>query len=95
MTMVDEMFDSYEEYEEYEDEETDLFATVTFVEDDNPNQFVLKVHNLADGANSLGAVADMLRDYANFLESMEEEGFVLSSRVTNGVGFAYKDVEND
>ncbi len=88
------LFDDYAQYEEndLDDElldDNDDYDTF----ESNPYHFVIKIHNLADGATSLTMVADMLRDYSNFLDSMVEDGFIMSGAVSNGSGFAYKETD--
>lgn len=87
---TDYLFDDPELLDDDDDflEEDDYSSSVDY---DNPCQFVVKIHHLADGATSLAMVADMLRDYANFIDTMHDDGYRLASPIANGQGFAYLD----
>ena len=44
---------------------------------------------IMDGAMTLEDAADMLRNYADYLETLHFNGFVLREGITDDYGFAY------
>lgn len=87
--MYDQLFDDPELIDDEDDYEEVYSSVDTGL--DNPHQFPVRIHALADGATSLDMMAEMLRDYANFLDAMHEDGFQLSGPIKNGQGFAFVD----
>ena len=96
MSYMDTLFDRPEQFEDednyFEDELDDE------LEDDyeyaaptpkRTNGFNVRIDNLCDGAADLAAIADILRAYADFADSMHEDGYVLSSSISGGNGYAY------
>jgi hypothetical protein len=57
-------------------------------EDDNESTFVIRGKWILDGSDTLLDAAAMARDYADFLESLHEEGYELVKSIEDDYGFA-------
>jgi hypothetical protein len=49
---------------------------------------VIKAQFILDGADTLNGAADMARAYADFLDRLAEEGYVLASTIEDDLGYA-------
>lgn len=97
MSYMDTLFDRPEQFEddEYDDFEDDEEEFDSF-EDEVPvssDSFYLRVNNLCDGFTDLATIADTLRQYADFLDTMDTDGYVLANAVQHGEGWVYRGTE--
>lgn len=67
----------------------DDFDSYSEVRNYNSKSFSVKLTKMTDGLGTLALVADTLREYAEFLDSMYDEGYQLSTPIIDGIGFAY------
>lgn len=83
--IMDKLFDNYEDLEEFDDD--DEFFDISRIESKSKG-VVVNIQHIIDGATTLTEAADMTRMYAEFLDSLENEGFQLYETVRDGSGYA-------
>lgn len=81
-------FDSFEQFEIDDEDELALDeGEDDFYNDDT--QFFIDIKRIGDGAENLKDLAEMLRAYADMVESLDDQGFIINEPVLNGKTFAY------
>jgi hypothetical protein len=59
-------------------------------DDEEDNDEIIRAKWIMDGAKTLPEAAAMVREFANYLDSLTAEGYELRAEVNDDYGFIYK-----
>jgi hypothetical protein len=88
-TLLDDLFDDPYSYDEDDDFETVEYKFIP------ANSQVINVRTIADGASTLTELADLLRIYADHIDTLADAGYQLYEDIADGQGYAFKEEEEE